>query len=49
MGWSNQHDYWENRMIDELTIEEHFYTGLRTGTSLLAAYNQFNCKPLTVR
>jgi len=49
MGWSNQHEYWENRMIDGLTIEEHFYTGLRTGTSLLAAYNQFNCKPLTVR
>jgi hypothetical protein len=48
MGWSNQRDYWEYRTIEDLTIEEHLYTGLKSGKSFLAAYNQFRCKPFTV-
>jgi len=49
MGWSNLKDYQEYRMVDDLTIEERFYTGLKEGSSLLAAYNQFQCNPLKVK
>ena len=49
MGWNNQEDYQKHRMIDDLTIEEHYYTGLRSGSSMLAGYNQFYCKPLKIR
>jgi len=49
MGWSNAQDYQKHRMMDDLTIEEHYYAGLKSGSSLLAAYNQFYCKPLRVK
>lgn len=49
LGWGNKDTYQENRMIDELTIEEQCYTGLRTGSSLLASFNQFYCKPLKIK
>jgi hypothetical protein len=49
MGWKSQEDYQKHRMIGSLTIEEHLYTGLKKGSSMLAAYNQFYCKPLKVR
>jgi len=49
MGWNNLKDYQEHRMIDDLTIEERVYTGLQEGSSLLAAYNQFQCNPLKVK
>ena len=49
MGWKNLKDYQEHRMIDDLTIEERVYTGLKGGSSLLAAYNQFQCNPLKVK
>lgn len=49
MGWSNKDAYQENRMIDELTIEEQCYTGLKTGSSVLASFNQFYCKPLKIK
>jgi hypothetical protein len=49
MGWNNPEDYQKHRMIDDLTIEEHCYTGLSSGSSLLAGYNQFYCKPLKLK
>jgi hypothetical protein len=49
MGWNSQENYQKHRMIDDLTIEEHFYTGLKKGSSILAAYNQFYCKTLHLR
>lgn len=49
MGWNSEEDYQKCRMIDDLTIEEHYYTGLRSGSSMLAGYNQFYCKPLKIR
>jgi len=49
MGWKNLRDYQRHRMINDLTIEELVYTGLKNGSSLLAAYNQFQCKPLKVK
>lgn len=49
MGWKTQEDYEKHRMIDDLTIEEHCYTGLKTGSSLLAGFNQIYCKPLKIR
>jgi len=49
MGWASQEDYQKHRMIGNLTIEEHCYTGLKTGASLLAAFNQFYCKPMKIK
>jgi hypothetical protein len=49
MGWNSLEDYQEHRMIDDLTVEERVYTGLKKGYSLLAAYNQFQCNPLKVK
>jgi hypothetical protein len=49
MGWSNLETYQENRMIGELTIEEHLFTGLKSGSSMLAGFNQFYCKPLNLK
>lgn len=49
MGWSSQGMYQENRMIGELTIEEHLFTGLKSGSSMLAGFNQFYCKPLNLK
>jgi heme-degrading monooxygenase HmoA len=49
MGWSSLEAYQEHRMIDDLTIEERVYTGLKKGSSLLATYNQFQCNPLKVK
>jgi len=49
MGWNSMKDYQGNRMIDDLTIEELVYTGLKKGSSLLAAYNQFQCNSLKVK
>jgi hypothetical protein len=49
MGWNSLKDYQEHRMIGDLTIEEWIYTGLKKGSSLLAAYNQFQCNPLKVK
>jgi len=49
MGWSSQEDYLKHRIIDDLTIEEHCYTGLSSGSSFLAGYNQFYCKPLKLK
>ena len=49
MGWSSPQDYQKNRMIEDLTIEEYYYTGLKSGSSLLAAYNQFYCKPMKIK
>jgi len=49
MGWTSLKDYQEHRVIDDPTIEEQVYTGLKEGSSLLAAYNQFQCNPLKVK
>jgi hypothetical protein len=49
MGWNTEDAYQENRMIDDLTIEEQCYTGLRTGSSVLASFNQFYCKPIKIK
>lgn len=49
MGWTSQESYQKHRMIDDLTIEEHCYTGLKSGQSLLASFNQFYCKPLNIK
>jgi len=49
MGWKSQESYQKHRMVDDLTIEEHYYTGLKTGSSLLAGFNQFYCRPLMVK
>jgi hypothetical protein len=49
MEWTNQENYQRHRMIDDFTIEEHCYTGLRRGSSMLAAYTQFYCKPLKIK
>jgi len=49
MGWSGPKDYQQHRMIDDLTIEEHCYTGLSSSSSLLAGYNQFYCNPLKLK
>jgi hypothetical protein len=49
MAWSSMKDYQENRMIEDLTIEELVYTGLKKGSSVLASYNQFQCNPLKVK
>jgi len=49
MGWSSLKEYQEHRMIDDFTIEERLYTGLKKGSSVLAAYNQFQCSPLKVK
>jgi hypothetical protein len=49
MGWNNEESYQKNRMIDDLTIEEHYYTGLKSGSSLLASFNQFYCRPLKIK
>jgi len=49
MEWSNKEAYEKNRMIEDLTIEEQCYTGLRTGSSMLASFNQFYCKPLKIK
>jgi hypothetical protein len=49
MGWNSQEDYQKHRIINDLTIEEHCYTGLKSGSSMLAGFNQFYCKPLKVK
>jgi hypothetical protein len=49
MGWSREDAYQEHRMIGDLTVEEQFYTGLKTGSSMLASFNQFYCKPLKIK
>jgi len=49
MGWSSWKDYQKHRMINDLTIEEHCYTGLSSGSSLLAGFNQFYCRPLELK
>lgn len=49
MGWNSHENYQKCRMIGDMTVEEHLYTGLRNGSSMLAAYNQFQCKPLKLR
>jgi hypothetical protein len=49
MGWKSLKDYQEHRLIGDLTIEERKYTGLKNGSSLLAAYNQFQCNPLRIK
>jgi hypothetical protein len=49
MEWTDQESYQKSRMIDNFTIEEHCYTGLRRGSSMLAAYTQFYCKPLKIK
>jgi hypothetical protein len=49
MGWSGPKDYRHHRMISDLTIEEHCYTGISSGSSLLAGYNQFYCNPLKLK
>lgn len=49
MGWKSQEDYQKQRMIEDLTIEEHMYTGLKKNPKTLAAYNQFYCRPLKVK
>jgi len=49
MGWKTPEDYQKHRMIDDFTIEEHCYTGLKSGSSLLAGFNQFYCRPLKIR
>ncbi len=49
MGWNSQEEYQKHRMIDELTVEEHCYTGLKSGSSMLAGFNQFYCKPLKIK
>lgn len=49
IGWSNKDTYQEHRMINDLTIEEQSFTGLRSGSSMLASFNQFYCKPLNIR
>jgi quinol monooxygenase YgiN len=49
MEWTNQESYEKHRMIDTFTIEEHCYTGLRRGSSMLAAYTQFYCRPLMIK
>jgi hypothetical protein len=49
MGWKSQESYQKHRMIDDLTIEEHCYTGLKSGSSLLAGFNQFYCRPLKIK
>jgi len=49
MEWTNQESYKKHRIIDDLTVEEQCYTGLRRGSSMLAAYTQFYCKPLMIR
>jgi hypothetical protein len=49
MEWNSQKDYQKHRMINDLTIEEHYYTGLKSGSSMLASFNQFYCKPLKIR
>lgn len=49
MEWNSQEDYQKHRMINDLTIEEHYYTGLKSGSSMLASFNQFYCKPLKIK
>jgi hypothetical protein len=49
MGWDSQENYEKQRMIEDLIIEEHCYTGLKNGSSLLAGFNQFYCKPLKIK
>jgi hypothetical protein len=49
MGWNSQEDYQKHRMIDDLTIEERCYTGLKSGSSMLAGFNQFYCRPLKIK
>jgi hypothetical protein len=49
MGWNSQESYEKHRMVDDLTIEEHCYTGLKSGSSLLAGFNQFYCRPLKIK
>ena len=49
MGWISQEEYQKRRMVNGLTIEERMYTGLEKGSSVLASYNQFYCRPLKVK
>jgi len=49
MGWTSQEEYQKHRMLDDLTIEEHYYTGLKSGSSMLAGFNQFYCRPLKIK
>jgi hypothetical protein len=49
MEWTSQESYEKHRMINDFTIEEHCYTGLRRGSSMLAAYTQFYCRPLMIK
>jgi hypothetical protein len=49
MGWNSKESYEKHRMIDDLTIEELLYTGLKSGSSLLAGFNQFYCRPLKLK
>jgi len=49
MGWKSQESYQKNRMVDDLTIEERCYTGLKNGSSMLAGFNQFYCRPLKIK
>jgi len=48
MGWRSEQDYQTYRLKGDFTVEEHYYTGIKDGSSLLAAYTQFYCRPLKV-
>ncbi len=49
MKWRSESDYDANRIKDGYYIEETLFTGLREGSYLLAAYNQFLCRPISMK
>jgi hypothetical protein len=49
MEWRSESDYSATRIKDGYSIEETLFTGLRGGSSLLAAYNQFLCKHISMK
>lgn len=50
LGFSDEESFNRVRQVGDLLLEEYLFTGLRRtmGMSLIASYNQFICKPLTV-
>ena len=49
MEWSSESNYNATRIKDGYSVEETLFTGLMGGSSLLAAYNQFLCRHISMK
>jgi heme-degrading monooxygenase HmoA len=51
LGFPDKAAYEALRKVEEMTLEEYLFSGLRTpmGMSLIAGYNQFVCRPILTK